>query len=147
MKIDITGRQIDVTPALREFAEEKLGKLAKLLLEPIELLVDVDLVLFGQQRLLGLDDRGVVGAAAPVLHERQFGGAPGRIHAFTEKRNPLLGLEEFHQAVFDLLLRPQDRVLIGENQALQAGILHYKKKLPIFRKPKPPEPGAEEVTE
>jgi putative sigma-54 modulation protein len=36
MKIDITGRQIDVTPALRDFAEEKLGKLARLLLEPLE---------------------------------------------------------------------------------------------------------------
>jgi putative sigma-54 modulation protein len=37
MKIDITGRRIDVTPALREFAEEKLAKLGKLLLEPIEI--------------------------------------------------------------------------------------------------------------
>jgi putative sigma-54 modulation protein len=36
MKIDITGRQVDVTPALREFAEEKLAKLGKLLLEPID---------------------------------------------------------------------------------------------------------------
>jgi putative sigma-54 modulation protein len=36
MKIDITGRQIEVTPALREFAEEKLGKLERLLLEPLE---------------------------------------------------------------------------------------------------------------
>ena len=31
MKIDITGRHIDVTPALKEFAEEKLGKLERLL--------------------------------------------------------------------------------------------------------------------
>jgi putative sigma-54 modulation protein len=36
MKIDITGRQVDVTPALKDFAEEKLGKLARLLIEPIE---------------------------------------------------------------------------------------------------------------
>lgn len=36
MKIDITGRQIEVTPALRDFAEEKLGKLERLLLEPLE---------------------------------------------------------------------------------------------------------------
>jgi putative sigma-54 modulation protein len=36
MKIDITGRQIEVTPALREFAEEKLAKLERLLLEPLE---------------------------------------------------------------------------------------------------------------
>jgi len=31
MKIEITGRQIDVTPALKEHAEEKLGKLERLL--------------------------------------------------------------------------------------------------------------------
>ncbi len=31
MKIDITGRQIEVTPALKVFAEEKLGKLERLL--------------------------------------------------------------------------------------------------------------------
>ena len=36
MKIDITGRQVDVTPALRKFAEEKLRKLERLLVEPIE---------------------------------------------------------------------------------------------------------------
>ncbi len=36
MKIDITGRQTDVTPALRQFAEEKLQKLRKLLEDPIE---------------------------------------------------------------------------------------------------------------
>ena len=32
MKIDITGRQIEVTPALKEFAEEKLHKLVALFL-------------------------------------------------------------------------------------------------------------------
>jgi putative sigma-54 modulation protein len=31
MKIEITGRQIDVTPALKQHAEEKLGKLERLL--------------------------------------------------------------------------------------------------------------------
>ena len=31
MKIEITGRHIDVTPALKEHAEEKLGKLERLL--------------------------------------------------------------------------------------------------------------------
>jgi len=31
MKIEITGRQIDVTPALKEHAEEKLSKLDRLL--------------------------------------------------------------------------------------------------------------------
>jgi len=36
MKIDITGRQTNVTPALRQFAEEKLQKLRKLLEDPIE---------------------------------------------------------------------------------------------------------------
>jgi len=36
MKIDITGRQTSVTPALRQFAEEKLQKLRKLLEDPIE---------------------------------------------------------------------------------------------------------------
>ena len=36
MKIDITGRQTDVSPALRQFAEEKLQKLRKLLDDPIE---------------------------------------------------------------------------------------------------------------
>ncbi len=36
MKIDVTGRQMDVTPALRQFAEEKLGKLDKVLDGPVE---------------------------------------------------------------------------------------------------------------
>lgn len=36
MRIDITGRQIEITPALREFAAEKLGKLEKLLEGPLE---------------------------------------------------------------------------------------------------------------
>ena len=36
MEVDITGRQTEVTPALREFAEEKLHKLTKLLDDPIE---------------------------------------------------------------------------------------------------------------
>ena len=34
--LDITGRHVDVTPALREFAEEKLAKLDRLLDGPIE---------------------------------------------------------------------------------------------------------------
>jgi putative sigma-54 modulation protein len=36
MKIEITGRQIEVTPALREFATEKLRKLEKLLDGPLD---------------------------------------------------------------------------------------------------------------
>ena len=36
MKIDITGRHIDVTPALKQFAEEKLSKLDRVLDGPIE---------------------------------------------------------------------------------------------------------------
>ena len=34
--LDITGRQIEITPALRDYAEEKLGKLERLLDGPIE---------------------------------------------------------------------------------------------------------------
>jgi len=36
MHVDITGRQIEITPALREFAEEKLVKLERLLDGPLE---------------------------------------------------------------------------------------------------------------
>ncbi len=36
MKIDITGRQIEITPALRDFTVEKLRKLEKLLDGPLE---------------------------------------------------------------------------------------------------------------
>lgn len=36
MQLDITGRHIEITPALREFAEEKLGKLTRLLEGPLE---------------------------------------------------------------------------------------------------------------
>jgi putative sigma-54 modulation protein len=36
MQLDITGRHIEVTPALREFAEEKLSKLERLLDGPLE---------------------------------------------------------------------------------------------------------------
>ncbi len=42
MNIDITGRHIEITPALREFAADKLGKLSKLLDGP----VDAHVVLF-----------------------------------------------------------------------------------------------------
>lgn len=37
MQLDITGRHVDVTPALREFAEDKLSKLLKLLDGPLEI--------------------------------------------------------------------------------------------------------------
>src|SRR6516162_4150602 len=36
MHIDITGRQVAITPALRKFAEEKLAKLERLLDGPLE---------------------------------------------------------------------------------------------------------------
>jgi putative sigma-54 modulation protein len=36
MKIDITGRQIEITPAIREFTVEKLRKLEKLLDGPLD---------------------------------------------------------------------------------------------------------------
>ena len=36
MKVDITARNTDLTPALREFAEEKLDKLTKLLDDPVD---------------------------------------------------------------------------------------------------------------
>ena len=36
MHLDMTGRQVEITPALREFAEEKLGKLQRLLDGPLE---------------------------------------------------------------------------------------------------------------
>lgn len=36
MKLDITGRNVDVTPALREYTEEKLGGLERLAGESIE---------------------------------------------------------------------------------------------------------------
>jgi putative sigma-54 modulation protein len=36
MQLDMTGRHIEITPALREFAEEKLGKLERLLDGPLE---------------------------------------------------------------------------------------------------------------
>ncbi|MCP3979989.1 MAG: ribosome-associated translation inhibitor RaiA [bacterium] len=36
MHLDITGRHVDVTAALKDFAEEKLSKLERLLGEPIE---------------------------------------------------------------------------------------------------------------
>jgi putative sigma-54 modulation protein len=36
MNLDITGRHIEITPALKDFAEDKLRKLTKLLDEPIE---------------------------------------------------------------------------------------------------------------
>ena len=36
MRVDITGRNIELTPALHDFAEEKLGKLERLLVGPIE---------------------------------------------------------------------------------------------------------------
>jgi putative sigma-54 modulation protein len=37
MNLDITGRQVEITTALREFAEEKLRKLEKLLDGPIDI--------------------------------------------------------------------------------------------------------------
>ena len=43
MQLEITGRHIDVTPALREFAEEKLGKLERLLDPPVEVHVVLEI--------------------------------------------------------------------------------------------------------
>ena len=37
MQLEITGRHVEITPALREFAEEKLHKLERLLDEPLEI--------------------------------------------------------------------------------------------------------------
>ena len=37
MQLDITGRHVEITPALREFAEEKLRKLERLLDPPLEI--------------------------------------------------------------------------------------------------------------
>jgi len=37
MQLDITGRHVEITPALRDFAEEKLRKLERLLEEPVEI--------------------------------------------------------------------------------------------------------------
>jgi putative sigma-54 modulation protein len=37
MNLDMTGRHVEITPALKDFAEDKLRKLAKLLDEPIEI--------------------------------------------------------------------------------------------------------------
>ena len=36
MNVDITGRHIDVTPALREFTEDRLRKLTRLLDGPLD---------------------------------------------------------------------------------------------------------------
>lgn len=36
MRLDITGRNVDITPAIREFAEEKLRKLRKVTDGPLE---------------------------------------------------------------------------------------------------------------
>jgi len=44
MKVDITARNIDLTPALKEFAEEKLTKLDRLLVEPLEAHVVLSIV-------------------------------------------------------------------------------------------------------
>jgi len=43
MQLEITGRHLDVTPALREFTEEKLGKLERLLDPPIEVHVVLEI--------------------------------------------------------------------------------------------------------
>ena len=37
LHLDMTGRQVEITPALREFAEEKLSKLERLLDGPLEI--------------------------------------------------------------------------------------------------------------
>jgi putative sigma-54 modulation protein len=43
MNLEMTGRQVEITPALREFAEEKLRKLEKLLGGPLEVHVVLEI--------------------------------------------------------------------------------------------------------
>ena len=43
MRLDITGRHIEITPALREFAESKLSKLDRLLDGPVEVHVVLEI--------------------------------------------------------------------------------------------------------
>jgi len=43
MRLDITGRHIEITPALREFAEAKLSKLERLLDGPVEVHVVLEI--------------------------------------------------------------------------------------------------------
>lgn len=43
MRLDITGRHIEITPALRKFAEEKLTKLERLLDGPVEIHVVLEI--------------------------------------------------------------------------------------------------------
>jgi putative sigma-54 modulation protein len=43
MTIDITGRNVNITPAIRDFAADKLKKLERLLAEPIEVHVVLDI--------------------------------------------------------------------------------------------------------
>jgi putative sigma-54 modulation protein len=43
MNLEMTGRQVEITPALREFAEDKLRKLEKLLEDPLEVHVVLEI--------------------------------------------------------------------------------------------------------
>lgn len=43
MNLEMTGRQVEITPALREFAEDKLRKLEKLLEDPLDVHVVLEI--------------------------------------------------------------------------------------------------------
>ena len=60
MKVDITGRQTDLTPALRKFAEEKLQKLRKLLEDPIEAHVVLSIIKHRHIAEIQIKSRSVV---------------------------------------------------------------------------------------
>ena len=47
MRLDITGRHIEITPALRQFTEEKLVKLERLLEGPVEVHVVLEIEIGG----------------------------------------------------------------------------------------------------
>ncbi len=60
MKVEFTGRNTEVTPALREFAEEKLHKLTKLFDEPIDAHVVLSIVKHRHIAEIQLNCRNIV---------------------------------------------------------------------------------------
>jgi ribosome hibernation promoting factor len=64
MQLEITGRHVEITPALREFAEEKLHKLERLLDEPLEIHVVLSIEKHRQMAEIQVKCRSAVFAGA-----------------------------------------------------------------------------------
>ncbi len=77
----------------------------------------------GELRLLGGEDRGVVGLACFVAGEGERGGEFGGFHGGLEIGHAGASLVKLGQTIFDIFLGGEHGILVSEDGALERGVL------------------------